>query len=361
MDASISSRCHGAVALKELPLRSGERDVLLRVPPGFDEIADLQQRLVAAARINAAKRWESAEDRDRGKPLEVEFDGSLYDPVPLVDPTLPRVMRNCEIRLHLAGTIEEGTPGFVGAAFAAAPENSVIDQVFLDSPGGNVIAAMEVGRILRQHEVETIVDRQAGCASACVLMHAAGARRTLGEVATLKSMGAPYVRDYADHPTPLSIHRPRFPASMFAELNVADAQEAYRRLREEIARYLGEMHVSEDLLSMMEEVDVDDMRPLAIREALELGLDGWDPVYEDLVRARIIALVGKDSFETMKAFSLAWGNATIEECKKSRQCRGMREAFGAETLNLRKIAGFETATEQQRVQVFEDYFLANWR
>jgi hypothetical protein len=50
--------------------------------------------------------------------------------------------------------------------------------LFLNSPGGQITAATEIGRMLRRAGVTTVVDAAtSNCASACTVLFAAGARR----------------------------------------------------------------------------------------------------------------------------------------------------------------------------------------
>jgi hypothetical protein len=54
---------------------------------------------------------------------------------------------------------------------------SLAPLVMLNSLGGNVEAAMKIGRMLRSASANTVVGMNAECSSACVLILAAGAHR----------------------------------------------------------------------------------------------------------------------------------------------------------------------------------------
>jgi hypothetical protein len=59
------------------------------------------------------------------------------------------------------------------------PSHRVNPIVILDSPGGNVPIALEMGRSLRDSSAWTIVDRGGSCSSSCVFLLAGGVRRSV--------------------------------------------------------------------------------------------------------------------------------------------------------------------------------------
>lgn len=56
---------------------------------------------------------------------------------------------------------------------------SKADTVILDSPGGSVNSALEIGRLIRSRGMKTVITRNNYCVSACALVWVAGARRIL--------------------------------------------------------------------------------------------------------------------------------------------------------------------------------------
>lgn len=58
-------------------------------------------------------------------------------------------------------------------------------RIVLDSPGGEVLPALEIGRIIRQRRLTTLIPERAQCASACGLIWLAGAPRELGPQAVV--------------------------------------------------------------------------------------------------------------------------------------------------------------------------------
>ena len=78
--------------------------------------------------------------------------------------------------LELTGTMDVGSAQRVAAEVQARGE--YIKIVALNSPGGAVDDAMEIGRVLREQGYATTVASGALCASSCPLVLAAGAERT---------------------------------------------------------------------------------------------------------------------------------------------------------------------------------------
>jgi hypothetical protein len=146
---------------------------------------------------------------------------------------------------------------------------SVID-VDLNSPGGNVLAAIKIGRIIRSRWMWTAAsdDPGAECASACVLVLAAGAVRI------------------ASDDSKVEIHRPYFQPSFFATLSPEAARQKYGQLADVVKAYLNEMGMSQALFSEMLKVPSDDGRILSSNEMQAFALTGWDPAYQEWTRAK---------------------------------------------------------------------------
>jgi hypothetical protein len=84
------------------------------------------------------------------------------------------IVRNGD-RVVLTGPIQPGDD----TAFAAAVDDDV-KMVVLGSDGGHVNEAMAIGRLIRRRHLDTAVP--SSCVSACVLIWAAGDRRTVDGV-----------------------------------------------------------------------------------------------------------------------------------------------------------------------------------
>lgn len=86
-------------------------------------------------------------------------------------------------RLIANGTI---TPG-ISQAFAAeiGKRGDYIKTVVLNSPGGSVVDALAMGRLIREKNLATEIEAGKYCASSCPLMFAGGAERRAGDKAVI--------------------------------------------------------------------------------------------------------------------------------------------------------------------------------
>jgi len=150
-----------------------------------------------------------------------------------------------------------------------AAKIDVVD-VELNSAGGDVAAAMRIGRIIRSRGLWTIAPDDAGtkCASACVLILAAGVVRIGGEDSRVV------------------IHRPYFQPALFASLARDQAQQRYAQMTNLVRSYLSEMGMPEDLFKEMLKVPSDEGRVLSYAELQDLTLVGWDPAYQEWLKAK---------------------------------------------------------------------------
>lgn len=151
---------------------------------------------------------------------------------------------------------------------AAAPENVVVE---LDSDGGDIDAALAMGRLLRRASAAARISRDSRCASACVLVLAGAVGRSVEG--------------------PVQIHRP-YRIEPRA-LGYAAAQSVFRERNRRIGEYLDEMNVPRRLLDAMIAVPPESARQLSAAELADFGLDRNDPVYEeehDAARAGALGL-----------------------------------------------------------------------
>lgn len=142
-------------------------------------------------------------------------------------------------------------------------------HVFLDSIGGDVLAAIEMGRILRNAAAHTWVPRGSECSSACIFLLASGVERRV-------SPGAK-----------IGLHRPFFEQSYFSGLSRVDAQRHYAVLIERSAKYLRDMGIADELFQQMLRIPSQKVSFVDSEYAERVGLTGEDPAYAEWNRANL--------------------------------------------------------------------------
>lgn len=129
----------------------------------------------------------------------------------------------------------------------------------LDSPGGDLEAAMQLGRIFRAVEIASFVPRDAQCASACVFVLAGSWNRNVAG--------------------PIIVHRPFFAA--LEQMSLSERNESYRGAQAAALAFLREMNLPDALLDTMNATDPSDSRSLSANELVSLGIGVDDPVFAE--------------------------------------------------------------------------------
>lgn len=182
------------------------------------------------------------------------------------------------------------------------PDFEIVD-VDLSSSGGDVLAAMQIGEIVRREWLWTTVPDgppPKGCLSACVLILAAGAVRVVSAESRV------------------GIHRPYFDHVLFAGLDRAQAKSKYDALSQSVAAYLAKMGIPERLYQEMMKVPSSEIRVLSPDDMTALNLDGQDPGYAEWIRARNIARFGEDKMKQFDAW-LARQDEYVSRCRSARR------------------------------------------
>jgi hypothetical protein len=139
--------------------------------------------------------------------------------------------------------------------------------VFLSSPGGDVLAAIELGEEVRKQWAWTAVDDNGECFGACVLVLAAGVRRTAA-------------------PENVGLQRMNFDQKEFASKSHDRAKQKNTALAKKVETYLARMGMPKKLFQeMTAQQSPDKVRLLDAGRLKTLGLDGTDPAYEQWMRA----------------------------------------------------------------------------
>ena len=201
------------------------------------------------------------------------------------DCTLPRSgQRACT--MTLTGTIRQEWVTPI-AQVLSGPDNV---DIYLDSEGGDVVAAMEIGRELRQRRSRVYVIRQTICASACVLIMAGAVDRIV---------------EPEGH---VIIHRPYLNATELIGYQLA--QTNFETTRDVVRQYLDSMNVPTDLWDAMTAIPPESGRRLSQGELTHFGLNRRDPAYEEHLNSTLASKYGLSMQEYLQK------KAAIEECAR---------------------------------------------
>lgn len=144
--------------------------------------------------------------------------------------------------------------------------------VDVNSAGGDVTAAMRIGRVLRRMKSMVAVRGGAVCASSCVLVIAGAGYRSIEEN------------------TKIGIHRPY---QVKAEESTPEKEkQKFAVLQRKIEEYLDEMNIARSLYHDMLRISPQDVRFLTRREIESYGLGQDDPYIEEANELRMAKELG---------------------------------------------------------------------
>jgi ATP-dependent protease ClpP protease subunit len=161
-------------------------------------------------------------------------------------------------------------------------------EIRLNSVGGSVSAAMEIGRLLRKHRMRAVVRPTSICVSACVLIYA-GAVTRFGHFNAGK----------------IGIHQPYLDFSAQQKADPQAIKNVYARMLLDMKAYLREMNVSEQLADEMLKVPSTSVRYLSNEDQDQLGLATYDPVEVEISEVELAQKLGLPRPELMRREVLA--------------------------------------------------------
>ncbi|MER8386689.1 hypothetical protein NKJ46_12210 [Mesorhizobium sp. M0166] len=142
------------------------------------------------------------------------------------------------------------------SVFEALARSNASVAVTLQSPGGNIQKAMELGRLIRRLHLSTAQFRAVECASACSLAFLGGVVR------------------YAE-PGSIGVHRSSFSGDI--PVNTKDAVSGVQQVTADIITYMIEMGVDPALLQLSLQYDSDDIRYLSRSEMAKYKVVTLEP------------------------------------------------------------------------------------
>ncbi len=132
-------------------------------------------------------------------------------------------------------------------------------RVDVDSAGGEVFAALEIGRILREERASIRVLDGASCISSCVLLLMGATERSISKSARI------------------AIHRPSLGATTRDARNEAGEHAIVAALGEQLALYAQQMNVPRKIVDEMMSVPADRLRWLHPSDLTAYGIPRLDP------------------------------------------------------------------------------------
>jgi len=172
--------------------------------------------------------------------------------------------------------------------------------VIFDSPGGDVRAAMAMGRIARRELAWTHVKEGFRCDSACVLIYVAGVRRSLAERARL------------------GIHRPFFEDyEAFGQMSGNRAMNAYDQMSRALVEYIDEMRVTPRVGERILRVPSDHLEYIHFDEADRIGLLDNDPAFQEWSIASQKAQLGADAYRAFNAYLNCTSSCVTNDCRSA--------------------------------------------
>ena len=169
-----------------------------------------------------------------------------------------------EVRVFVSGNItREDKLGvdLMADLIATGRQKLSGNTVWFASDGGDIDAAMDMGRMLRRLGVFAVIDKKDQCMSACVFAFMGGERRSVAGR--------------------LGIHRPFFPHTQ----DLPDRQVRFRHMQKILKDYVEEMDFPSSLYEAVMLVPPESVRILAAAELKNFFLDGISPSSEDFADA----------------------------------------------------------------------------
>lgn len=198
----------------------------------------------------------------------------------------------CSFMIEVSGIIDAVMLSRVRFALTRMPSGDHAPNLQISSEGGSVSTAIEIGRLMREHEFNVIVPDGSTCASACVLILAGGLHRA------------------ADGR--IGIHRP-FLETPRRQVTAAEVRAATERVLANMRAYLRDVNVPERLADEMMAVPSDRMRWLTRTEIDAFGLNAADTVWQETRDLNEANRYGLTRLVYMQRRTLAREQCTVSE------------------------------------------------
>lgn len=131
-------------------------------------------------------------------------------------------------------------------------------QVFLNSKGGSVDEALEIGKMIRKYQLVTAVAQGDECLSSCFILLMSGITRSISSN-YVQDFGSASKYDVSKENVPIGVHRMYYETKAFSEISAEEANVIYRKKQNEIESYLRNVGTPDYLIDKMNNTSSDDM------------------------------------------------------------------------------------------------------
>jgi len=286
MQCSGDARRHGpgaSTSLHRLPALAATALLLALALQCFDLRAELLFR--SAQQLDGRQQWSDL--RKYASPADTAYPRTLADGTQVSSE---------EVQVFLQGYItQEDVYGarVMESLVKRGRQKIAGNAVSFAGDGGDVDAAMELGRLLRKLGVSAVVARGDQCLSSCVFAFMGGDQRTVAGR--------------------IGIHRPYFSSAR----KVPERRAFYRQLQKRLQQYIEELDFPPSLYEAVMAVPPESLRMLTAADLKKFYLQGMSPSTEDELDATAARNLGISVSEYL------WQKA------QGRPCAGFFSGAGA--------------------------------
>lgn len=184
----------------------------------------------------------------------------------------------------VSGPIVKEDLGTIGAALVRARNSKQSILVRLNSPGGDFRTAIALGRLMRSSGAHAVGAFADVCMSSCVMVLAGATFR--------------------GHAGRVGIHRPYRMST--ASVSPGDMKKEFDSWDADARNFLSEVNVSARLWDEMIRIPPEKVRVLSSDELVSFGLQGEDPVAEEITDSNSARYYGLSKSEYLQRKSLAF-------------------------------------------------------
>lgn len=239
-----------AESLRTRPLAAAAALFLALSLPSLESRAELLFR--SAEKGNGQQSWSHI--KKYSNPPDIAYPRALFGPAAPAE----------EVRVFLVGDITRAdvdSAEVLMGLVQSGKQKIAGNMLWLASNGGDIDAAMDLGRLLRKRGILTYVARADQCFSACVFAFMGGERRGVAGR--------------------LGIHRPYF---LYTQ-DSPDRQARFRHLQKVVKAYVEEMDFPDSLYEAIMLVPPQSMQIVAPADLKRFYLEGISPSSEDIADA----------------------------------------------------------------------------